>query len=80
MLANKGYKPGFIIKIDTENSWGADTLVFEEFGNGKSVCALYHSEGRGSLQRVATYRKLKVAEKYEIIGIVAQLPKYENKN
>jgi hypothetical protein len=29
---------------------------------------------------VATYRKLKVAEKYEIIGIVARLPKQENKN
>lgn len=87
MLIRKGYRSSEVIHIDIENSWGADSLIFEEYGEGRSVCALYKfhqsegcSAGCGNLTRVATYRKLKVAEKYEIIGIVAQLPKQENKN
>ena len=78
MLIRKGYRSCETIHIDIENSWEAD---------GHSVCGLYkfhQSEGCpvgcGNLTRVATYRKLKVAEKYEIIGIVARLPKQENKN
>lgn len=87
MLIRKGYRSCETIHIDIENSWEADTLVFEEYGNGHSVCGLYKfhqsegcSVGCGNLTRVATYRKLKVAEKYEIISIVARLPKQENKN
>lgn len=87
MLIRKGYRNCETIRIDTENSWGADILAFEEYKDGHSVCALYkfhqHEDcpvGCGNLTRVATYRKLKVAEKYEIISIVAQLPKQENKN
>lgn len=40
MLIRKGYRSCETIHIDIENSWEADTLVFEEYGNGHSVCGL----------------------------------------
>lgn len=81
LLLSKGYKNMHTIRIDIENSWGADTLSFEEFGDNKSYCNLYKfyqsegcPEGCGNLKRLASYNKLKASEKHEFINIVNQLP------
>jgi len=87
MLIRKGYKHLTMIPINIENSWNAGFLYFEEYEDGHSYLGLYKFHqykdcpaGAGCSTRLATYRKLKAAEKWEIIGIIAQLPKYENKN
>ena len=40
MLIRRGYRSCETIHIDIENSWEADTLVFEEYKDGHSVCGL----------------------------------------
>ena len=81
LLLSKGYKVMRTIRIDIENSWDADIVSFEEYGDGKSYCNLYKfyqhegcPEGCGNLKRLANYSKLKAAEKHEFINIVNQLP------
>ena len=68
-LIEKGHHAHSAIRI-AANKWGADYITIVEWSDGKSYINLFKKTGEDSATRVASYSKMKAADKKELASLI----------
>ena len=68
-LIAKGYNTRHVYYIP-DNKWGADSFSFIEQDNGKSYIQLDKTTSKDSSRVVASYSKMKAADKKELASLI----------